>query len=227
MARFHRVDRADGSIVEIAITERADGDFHIDSEDLADRRRAVMPGPWAVVRQVHGAVVVEADPDLAPEADAVITEAVDQPIAVQGADCAPLAFVGTEGPIAVAHVGWRGLEAGVIDQTIEALTQRGTPPTTVFVGPMIGPECYEFGADDLERLVHTIGPSVRGTTSAGTPALDVAAGIRSVLEERHGIEDVRMVGTCTACADGGWSHRARQEPQRHALAARIVGADDA
>ncbi len=227
MARIHRVERADGSIVEIAITERGDGDFHIDSEGVADRRASVMPGPWAVVRQVHGTAVAEADPVAAPEADAVITDAVGQPIAVQGADCAPVALIGPDGPIAVAHVGWRGLEAGVLDSTIEALAQRGTAPTTVLVGPMIGPECYEFGAGDLERLADTIGPSVRSTTSAGTPALDVAAGIRTVLMDRHGIDDVRMVGSCTACADGGWSHRARQEPQRHALAARIVGADDA
>ena len=227
MARTHRFPREDGTVVEVVITERADGDFHIDSEGVADRRANVMPGPWAVVRQVHGATVAEADPATAPEADAVITETTGQPIAVQGADCAPVAFIGAVGSIAVAHVGWRGLEAGVIDHTIEALTKRGTPPTTVFVGPMIGPECYEFGADDLERLADTIGPSVRSTTSSGTPALDVAAGIRTVLEERYGIDDVRMVGSCTACADGGWSHRARQETQRHALAARIVGADDA
>ena len=91
MARIHRFPREDGTVVEVAITERADGDFHIDSPDVADRRARVMPGDWSVVRQVHGAVIVAADPAHAPEADAVYTAEPDRPIAVQGADCAPVA----------------------------------------------------------------------------------------------------------------------------------------
>ena len=227
MARIHRFPREDGTVVEVAITERADGDFHIDSPDVADRRARVMPGDWSVVRQVHGAVIVAADPAHAPEADAVYTAEPDRPIAVQGADCAPVALFGPEGPIAVAHVGWRGLEAGVLDAAVDKLRAAGAAPTTALVGPLIGPECYEFGAEDLERLTTTIGSEVRSTTTTGTPALDVGAGIRRVLASRHGLDDVHMLGECTACAGGGWSHRARREPQRHAMAARILEADDA
>lgn len=222
VAHLHRFPRTDGSTVEVAITERVDGDFHIDAPELAARRARVMPGDWSVVRQVHGRTVATADPRHAPEADAVITDETDRPIAVQGADCAPVAFITDAGPIAVAHVGWRGLEAGVIDATIQRLEAGGATAETVLVGPHIGPECYEFGAEDLERLVSTVGPSVRGTTTAGSPALDVGRGIAEILGTRHGITDVRMTGDCTGCGNGGWSHRVRQEPQRHALVASIT-----
>ncbi len=105
--------------MEIAITERSDGDFHIDAPDLVSRRASVMAGEWSVVRQVHGSTVVTASPTETPEADALLTAELNRPIGVQGADCAPVAFVTDSGPIAVAHVGWRGLEAGVIDTAIE------------------------------------------------------------------------------------------------------------
>jgi YfiH family protein len=222
VAQFHTFPRSDGSTVEIAVTEKSDGDFHIDALDVEARRAAVMSGEWAVVRQVHGRRIVHAEPHNAPEADALMTDAVDQPIAVQGADCAPVAFVTDSGPVAVAHVGWRGLEAGVLDTTIEQLQAHGATVGTVLIGPHIGPECYEFGSAELERLTASLGPEVASTTTEGTPALDVGQGIVNVLRERHGIVDIRPIGSCTACADGGWSHRARQEPQRHALVARIT-----
>ncbi len=228
MSEQHHFIRADGSIIDVAITDRDDGDFHIDAPPaaLAERRRAVLgPQPWTVVRQVHGAVVasadeVSSDPAEAPEADAVVTNDVGVPIAVQGADCAPIAFITNHGPIAVAHAGWRGLAAGVIDAVTNELGARGTTVERAIVGPMIGPECYEFGADDLDHVASLLGDDVRGTTSAGNPALDMRAAITSSFAS-VGVDDVQFVGACTACDTSGFSHRARQEPQRHALAARI------
>jgi len=223
VARYLNLSRSDGTVLELAFTDREDGDFHIDAEPvgLAERRRAVMPGEWAVVRQVHGATVVAANPAEAPEADGVFTVDVDQPIAVQGADCAPIALVGDSGPIGVVHAGWRGLAAGVIDSMVAALREAGAMVDTAIVGPVIGPECYEFGAEDLDEVARALGDVVRGQTSNGTPALDLAAGIRAACA-RAGINSVEFVGGCTACTWDGFSHRARQEMGRHALAARLI-----
>ena len=222
--------RADGSIIDIAITEVADGDFRIDAEPagLADRRSSVMDGEWVVVRQVHGSNVVDAAtvvsdglaPNDAPNADAITTEVSGVPIAVQGADCAPLAFVTDGGPIAVAHAGWRGLAAGVISSVVEVLAEDGVVVTEVVVGPVIGPECYEFGAEDLDEVARTLGDSVRSETSAGTPALDLRSAISTACAG-VGIATVTFAGSCTACSGGGFSHRSRRDGERHALVARI------
>jgi len=222
--------RRDGSVVQIAMTERADGNFHIDAERsaLTARRAEVMPGDWVVARQVHGARVVDAadvvdsglDPSSAPEADALVTAVPNIPIAVQGADCAPLAFLTDGGPIAVAHAGWRGLGAGVVSSVVSKLKTCGAGVDEVVVGPVIGTHCYEFGADDLERVAAELGDDVRGRTAKGSPALDLRAAITSACN-REGIERVTFQRPCTACGDGGFSHRARREPERHALVMRI------
>lgn len=223
VSKAHHYIREDGTVVEVCTTERDDGDFHLQSSraGLVSRRAAVMSGPWAVAKQVHGARIVDADPAVAVEADALITSEVGQPIAVQGADCAPIAFITDHGPVAVAHAGWRGLAAGIIGETIGRLRQDGAETQCAIVGPTIGPECYEFGADDLDRVASLLGDDVRSETSAGTPALDLRAAITSAFAE-HDVDDVRFVAGCTACEGTGFSHRARGDQERHALVARIV-----
>lgn len=224
MAHVESFARSDGGRIEIALTIPDDGDFHIDGSPvaLAARREAVMPGRWAVVRQVHSATVVDADRTmLVPEADGIVTDRPDQPIAVQGADCAPLVFVTESGPIGVAHVGWRGLAAGMIEEMTRVLDDGGGRVTRVVVGSCIGPECYEFGAEELATLERKYGESVRGTTSTGALALDLRGGITSACSHA-GIPEVRMLGGCTACQDSGFSYRARGDMGRHALVARIT-----
>ena len=221
----HRIDhrRPDGSRVRVAITGRADGDFGIDApaDELRRRRAAIVDAPWTVVRQVHGRRVVDADAAGSEvEADGIVTADRNRPIAVQGADCAPLAFVTTAGPSGVAHVGWRGLAGGVIESMVERLERRGAAIDHVVAGPMIGAECYAFSDDDLAPLVERFGPAVRATTSSGEPALDLAEGIRAALLQ-SGADDVRLHGGCTGCSGEGFSHRAAGDTRRLALVAWI------
>ena len=214
--------RPDGSVIEIVISDRSDGDFHIDAEPdgLAVRRALLMADDWAVVRQIHSDRVVEADPHRAAEADAIVSDRLGQPIAVQGADCAPIAFVTASGPIAVAHVGWRGLVGGVIEATIAQLRSAGSTVSEAIVGPVIGPECYEFSDADLARVADKYGDIVRATTPDGASALDMPAAIRAAMSSA-GVDTVEFASGCTACEHAGFSHRARQEPERHVLVARI------
>lgn len=228
VSNAHHYIREDGTVVEVCATGRDDGDFHLrsDPEGLQSRRAAVMPGAWAVVDQVHGAHVVDASPGVVEQGDALITAAFEQPIAVQGADCAPIAFITDRGPVAVAHAGWRGLAAGVIGETVARLRHEGAETRCAIVGPTIGPECYAFGADDLDEVASLLGDEVRGETSTGAPALDLRAAITSAFAAQD-VEDVRFVAGCTACEDAGFSHRARSESERHTLVARILAEDHA
>lgn len=99
-------------------------------------------GKWCVVRQVHGSAVVPARAEELLDADGLWTEDPSQTLAVSAADCIPVLVV-TPRRLCLAHAGWQGLVAGVIEQALEAAGDGAS----VFAGPAIGPCCYKVGAD--------------------------------------------------------------------------------
>jgi YfiH family protein len=168
---------------------------------------------------VHGADVVtvtQPGEGAGREADAAVTTTPGAVLAVQTADCAPVLLL-ADGGIGVAHAGWRGLEAGVIEAAASALTALGTPPHSAVLGPCIRARCYEFGEAELALVEARYGPGVRSTTAWGTPALDLAAGVAEACR-RLGLA-FDDAGTCTACSPRHFSHRARSDPERQALVA--------
>ena len=183
------------------------------------------PNHWVWLRQVHGATVhVATRPATgpastapAPEADAVVTAVPGLALAVVSADCAPLVLACADA-VGVVHAGHRGLAAGVIEAAIAQLRALGTGDVRAFLGPCIRVECYEFGADDLAGFVERFGPEVRGRTRAGSPALDVTAAIRVVLE-REGVVGFDDCGVCTADSAEHFSYRRRAESGRQATVA--------
>ncbi len=132
-----------------------------DPEAVRENRRrlaALLPREPAWLRQVHGAEVVDADrpPGNAPRADAQIAIGPGVVCAIQIADCLPVLFCNREGTlVAAAHAGWRGLAAGVIDNTVAALARAGTPANDLmaYIGPGIGPRAFEVGEDVREAYV--------------------------------------------------------------------------
>ena len=204
-------------------TTRSDGDLAVTGvePDLTARRRAVVDLPWTWLTQVHGADVVtvtEPGEHAGVAADAAVTAVPGAALAVTTADCVPVVLL-ADAAVGVAHAGWKGLLAGVVGATAEAMAALGHPPTRAVIGPCIRPERYEFGAADLDAVAARWGDDVRGTTATGTPALDVAAGVRRALAAA-GVADVTDEGTCTALdADTYWSFRARGEGGRIATVA--------
>ena len=185
--------------------------------DVAARRRTVLDLRWTWLRQVHGDTVVRVDgpgEKAGTVADAAVTTEADCALAVLTADCAPVALASPKGVIGVAHAGWAGLAAGILERTVATMRTLGATTVTATLGPCIGPECYEFGAEDLERVVAAVGPEVRTTTRQGRPALDLATGVRAVLGREQVEVDDRSV--CTACTLDYFSWRARREQQRQA-----------
>lgn len=217
-------DRAlvNGRSIRVRSTEDIDGDFAIGAAgaDLEARRRSVVDRPWVWLTQEHGAVCVDVDVvglerACGASADASVTSRTDLALSIQTADCIPIVLWSDDGVIAAVHAGWRGLEAGVIDVAVNSLRSHTSAPLHAFVGPSIGPECYEFGAEDLSRLEQRFGPEVRAVTNDGRPALNVRAGVRIELLRNDVALDVDD-DSCTSCAGGFFSHRARAESARQA-----------
>jgi purine-nucleoside/S-methyl-5'-thioadenosine phosphorylase / adenosine deaminase len=214
--------------VRSSFSERADGDLCIDADPAAlrDRRRAVAPGEWTWLRQVHGARVVTVTrpgEHAGAEADAAVTACVDAVLAVHTADCAPVLLASGDGAVVgAAHAGWRGVASGVLEGTVEEMGRLGATGVTARIGPHIRARCYEFGADELDEVARRYGDVVRATTAWGTPALDVTAAVRSALAA-VGVDAVDH-GGCTACEpDRLFSHRARGDRGRQAATISIAG----
>ena len=107
------------------------------------------------VRQVHGNRVHLVARDGHPgEGDALVSARPGLLLGVLVADCAPVVLAGRAGgAVAVCHAGWRGLVAGVVEATVDALA-RHVPSREVlaWVGPCIGPGEFEIGSDVAARL---------------------------------------------------------------------------
>lgn len=217
---------ADGRRARIRFTGASDGDLRLDAPGRDRRRASVAPGRWTALRQVHGShvVVVHAPGEHhGAEADAAVTATAGAPIAVQTADCAPIALIAEGGAIGVVHAGWRGLLGGVVETALARLRTLAAGPYRAVLGPCIHPECYEFGEGDLAPIVARFGPAVRGVTSTGTPALDLPTAVRAALDELDVPLDVPL-DVCTACDTRWFSHRARGDLGRQVVVAWIEGA---
>jgi YfiH family protein len=177
---------------------------------------------WVWLRQVHGTgvhVATGPSADPAPVADAVVTSVRGLALAVVTADCAPL-VVACDDAVGVVHAGHRGLAAGVVEAAIAQLREIGTGSVRAFLGPCIRAARYEFGPDDLARLVAQFGPGIEGRTRAGSPALDIPAAIRIVLD-RCGVVTFDDCGVCTADSDEYFSYRADADTGRQATIAML------
>src|SRR6185503_10901423 len=104
--------------VRALVTTRALGDMK--SADSRLRLRALLPGEPVWLRQVHGTDVVDAA-SAAPgtPADASFSRKKNIVCTVMAADCMPVLLAHDGGDaVGIAHAGWRGLWAGVIDATV-------------------------------------------------------------------------------------------------------------
>lgn len=207
------------------MTDRADGDLSV-AAATDERREGVAPGPWTWLRQVHGdrVVMVQSPGEHAGAvADAAVTGVADATLAIQVADCVPIALV-TEGVVGAAHAGWRGLAGGIVESTWRAMQQfhpeANAARTTAVVGPSICASCYEFGEPELTQLADRFGTAVRDQTAAGKPALNLHEAMAAELG-RLGIGRTVWADDCTSCnPDRYWSWRARKESGRQAM---VVG----
>lgn len=113
------------------------------------RLRSFLPAAPKWMRQAHTARATSAEEieTDATVADASYTFAADVVCAATVADCLPVLFCAADGGVAAAHAGWRGLSAGVLENTAAALRQNGGGKLRAWIGPAIGGAHYEVGAE--------------------------------------------------------------------------------
>jgi hypothetical protein len=189
------------------------------------REALALPGEPRWLEQVHGvAVSRDVAATVPPVADAFVTERVGVVATVMVADCIPVLFCDRGGGVvAAAHAGWRGLLAGVLENTVQAM---GVDPDRLlaWLGPAIGPARFE------------VGPEVREAFLQSTPGEDAAArfvpspagrwlcdlpGLARDRLSRLGVGAVSGGQHCTASDAGRFFSHRRDAPRTGRMAAVV------
>ncbi len=160
---------------------------------------AFLPAEPKWLKQVHGAGVALADElaDVA-EADAAVAFKPGTVCAVLTADCLPVLFCDRQGTrVAAAHAGWRGLAAGVLEESARAM--RCDPADILaWLGPAIGPQAFEVGEEVRETFVRDL-PDAAAAFAPGQPGKWLADIYRlaRLRLARAGVRQVYGGGFCT------------------------------
>ncbi|WP_336706140.1 polyphenol oxidase family protein [Oerskovia sp. USHLN155] len=195
-----------------------------DAERVLAHRDAVgrwLGAPLVFGTQVHGADVrvlsaadrlarVEAGTGAATcgEQDALVTAQPGLGLGVLVADCVPVLLADPDARVVgVAHAGRQGLLDGVVGAALEALVAQGARVDQVraVVGPAACGRCYEV-PEQMRDEVAAVRPGTSSTTSWGTPALDLPAGVVAELRAA-GVRTVVETGICTLEDERFYSHR--------------------
>jgi len=214
VARFALTDRfggaSGGAYAELNLGGHV-GDAPV---DVAENRRRLavrigLPTEHVLyAEQVHGAGVATVDGPWtgpAPRVDAMVTRVGGTALAVLVADCVPVLLADpVAGVVGVAHAGRKGMVAGVVPAVLAAMRELGAPNVTARIGPSVCGRCYEVPAE-MRAAIADEEPASWATSRAGTPALDVAAGVAAQLR-RAGV-GVRRLEGCTVEDSGLYSYR--------------------
>ncbi len=152
------------------------------------------------VQQVHGTRIVQveaSDPGfrLAGEADGLSTAVPGVLLSVTAADCIPVFVADREGRcVAVAHAGWRGAAAGILERSVKDIEVRfGVPASELelCLGPGICGECYEVGQEVLQAFDRSEASPARIDLRAELFSRALRAGVRQA--------SVAILDWCTRC----------------------------
>jgi YfiH family protein len=165
------------------------------------REAAHLPAEPLWLTQVHGIEVARhrgGGTTAPPRADASIAMEVAQVCAVMTADCLPVVFTDRRGTrVALAHAGWRGLAAGVLEATIAAL-EVAPAELHAWLGPAIGADAFEVGTEVRETFLRCSSAAeacFRANARSRWQA-DLSALARMMLEIA-GVRSVHGGGWCT------------------------------
>jgi YfiH family protein len=177
-----------------------------DPRNVAENRRRLCeevgadPEQATMAYQRHGATVARAAPRglVTPgtpfeACDGLWSDAPRQAMLVIAADCLPVAIARADGSspvLAVVHVGWRGLLAGVVAAAVRAL---GGGTLAAAIGPGIGPCCYEVDEDVARPFRARFGSRI-----VRDGRLDLWSATEQAFRQA-GCDSVERLDLCTFC----------------------------
>lgn len=166
------------------------------------------PLEWQWLEQVHGDRVVRVEkPQTAVAADGLITGTAGLACCVLTADCLSVFIAAADGSeVAVAHAGWRGMLAGIIANTVRAMSVPAEQ-LLVFLGPAIGPCHFEVGGEVRDAFLASWSDSIGANLIAACfqPAASTGKYLADLFQlaalqlAALGVRQVSGSGECTFC----------------------------
>ncbi len=176
---------------------------------LADQAAAAASVAPAWLRQRHGADALRATrPGPTGEGDALIVSAPGIAATVFVADCVPV-LIAAGDSVAAVHAGWRGLARGVLASAVHELSRDSFRDGTLaeaWIGPAIGPCCYEVGEDVAVQVEARSCAEAVVRRPGRKPRLDLPLAASRQLADL-GVRQVSTVRRCVRCSPGWWSYR--------------------
>ncbi len=176
---------------------------------LADRVPAAAAVAPAWLRQRHGTDVLRTTkPGPTGDGDALIVSESGVAATVFVADCVPV-LIAAGDSVAAVHAGWRGLASGVLASAVHELSRssfRDGMSAEAWIGPAIGPCCYEVGEDVAVQVESRSGSDVVTRRRGRKPHLDLALAASRQLAGL-GVARVSTVERCVRCSPDWWSYR--------------------
>ena len=176
---------------------------------LADQVPAAARVAPAWLRQRHGSDVLTATkPGPAGDGDALIVSESGVAATVFVADCVPV-LIAAGDSVAAVHAGWRGLATGVLASAVQQLNGGSFgdgAAAEAWIGPAIGPCCYEVGEDVAVQVESRSGAEVVARKPGRKPHLDLPLAASRQLA-RLGVARVSTVERCVRCSPDWWSYR--------------------
>jgi YfiH family protein len=182
---------------------------------------------WVAGDQVHGATVTVVTEELKgrgarelasllPATDALVTDVPGIGLTTYAADCVPLLFAAEDvQAIGCAHAGWQGTVKKIAANTVRTLAaEYGADPAQikVWIGPSIGPCCYEVDervAEQVRDAFPADHPQLLTPNANGRWQLDLwLCNVLALQEAGVRLTNIRREDACTSCrVDTYFSHR--------------------
>ena len=126
MAReLFRETLPNGNLIVSLVSEIEDGDFSANetrNRSLKENQSKLHNGEWNWLSQEHGAEIIwldEHERTFGDAGDALGTSSSQKVLAITVADCLPLLLMEEGGILTLVHLGWRGIEQGLLEKTIK------------------------------------------------------------------------------------------------------------
>ena len=194
------------------------------------RLQAMFPNTlvWQWLNQVHGAAVAEIEAAGEPlSVDGLITRNEGVACCVLTADCLPVFLASNRGnEVAIVHAGWRGLVAGIIENTVHKMRSPANE-LVAWLGPSIGPCHFEVGEEVRTQVIDSEGEALAGCFAIARNERKYMADLPGIATHKLlqlGSTSVTAHDSCTYCdADRFFSYRRDGKTGRMACLIYIDG----
>jgi YfiH family protein len=190
--------RKDGSMMSKNVVMEENAVRFLDAQGVPFKKTHFM-------KQVHGnkiAYVNGKSKQILEDVDGMITNKPNVFLAVATADCIPILLSDQEANIVgVAHAGYKGILAGVIENLIAEAVRLGAYMDDIYisVGPAIGVCCYDIDAERVKHFTQRFSTDRIFRFTEEKIYLDLKKAVK-ILLEKEGIksDNITISNECTS-----------------------------